>query len=153
MSYTFANPCMIANQATGNVKKYQTCVSTVILMILPISYILLKIGAPAYSVFLVQLTMELIAQIPRIYILRRDIKLPIYAHFVNVYIPILKVVVIASILPMFSHMLISNLVLRFIVTIVVSFFSCAATIYYIGMTENEKVFIKNKIKKLAHRYE
>lgn len=153
MSYTFANPCMIANQATGNVKKYQTCVSTVILMILPISYILLKIGAPAYSVFLVQLTMELIAQIPRIYILRRDIKLPIYAHFVNVYIPILKVVVIASILPMFSHMLISNLVLRFIVTIVVSVFSCAATIYYIGMTENEKVFIKNKIKKLAHRHE
>ena len=36
--YTTANPCVIANQATGKVKVYQAVVGGVLLTILPISY-------------------------------------------------------------------------------------------------------------------
>ena len=45
--YTTANPCVIANQATGKVKVYQMVVGGILLTILPISYIVLKLGAPA----------------------------------------------------------------------------------------------------------
>lgn len=51
--YTTANPCVVANQATGKVKVYQMVVGGILLTILPISYIVLKLGAPAYSVFIV----------------------------------------------------------------------------------------------------
>ena len=51
--YTIANPCVIANQATGKVKVYQAVVGGILLLILPISYVALKLGAPAYSVFIV----------------------------------------------------------------------------------------------------
>ena len=61
--YTTANPCIIANQATGKVKVYQAVVGGILLAILPISYIVLKMGAPAYSVFIVHFCVESVLQI------------------------------------------------------------------------------------------
>ena len=61
--FTTANPYTTANQATGNVKTYQLMVGGILLTILPISYIVLNLGAPAYSVFIVHLCAEIIAQI------------------------------------------------------------------------------------------
>ncbi len=151
LSYTFANPCMIANQATGNVKKYQLYVSTVILMILPISFVLLKLGAPAYSVFIVQLAMELLAQIPRMKILERDIKLPISAHLKNVYLPIFAVVTISVILPFLAHITISDNLQRLLITGAVSVLSSCIAIYVLGITSNERKFINNKILTILHR--
>lgn len=43
--YTTANPCIIANQATGKVKVYQAVVGGLLLLILPISYFVLRLGA------------------------------------------------------------------------------------------------------------
>ncbi|MEE1288394.1 MAG: lipopolysaccharide biosynthesis protein, partial [Bacteroidaceae bacterium] len=63
--YTIANPCVIANQATGKVKVYQAVVGGLLLLILPISYIVLKMGAPAYSVFIVHFCVESVAQFAR----------------------------------------------------------------------------------------
>ena len=63
--YTTANPCVIANQATGKVKIYQMVVGGILLLILPISYIVLKLGAPAYSVFIVHFLVESVAQFSR----------------------------------------------------------------------------------------
>lgn len=51
--YTLSNPLIIANQATGKVRKYQAICGIILLMILPISYISLRLGLPAYSVFIV----------------------------------------------------------------------------------------------------
>ena len=75
--YTIANPLIIANQATGKTKKYQTICGFILLSILPISYLLLKLGCPAYSVFIVHFSMEAIAQIARMILLRPLINIKI----------------------------------------------------------------------------
>lgn len=145
MSYTFANPCMIANQATGKVKRYQVCVSTIILMILPFSYIALKLGAPAYSVFVVQLLMELIAQIPRMYILKKDICLPIRQHILNIYLPILYVLLVSLLLPFAVHAIMAYGWYRLVVVCIISVISSCMAILKFGITANERDFIKKKL--------
>ena len=102
--YTTANPCVIANQATGKVKVYQAVVGGVLLTILPISYTVLKLGAPAYSVFIVHFCVELVAQFSRMYMLRKLINLPIRQYLNNIYIPIVGTVFVSIILPIFVHM-------------------------------------------------
>ena len=60
---SISNPLINAAQATGNIRKYQTVIGTMLIMILPISYLCLKIGFPAYSVFVVHLIIECLAQV------------------------------------------------------------------------------------------
>ena len=102
--YTTANPCVVANQATGKVKVYQMVVGGILLMILPISYIILKLGAPAYSVFLVHFFVESVAQFSRMFMLRKLINLPMWQYMKNIYIPIVTTVAVAIILPIFVRM-------------------------------------------------
>ena len=50
---SIANPLMVAAAATGNVRRYQTVVGGVIMLVTPIAYVVLKMGADAPSVFIV----------------------------------------------------------------------------------------------------
>ena len=138
--YTIANPCVIANQATGKVKVYQAVVGGILLMILPISYIVLKLGAPAYSVFIVHFCVESVAQIARMYMLRKLIDLPMKAYFRHIYLPVILVVAISCILPVYINSQMSDGLIRFLVVGVTSVFSVGVTGFFIGLTKDERRF-------------
>lgn len=145
--YTIANPCVIANQATGRVKVYQAVVGGILLLILPISYVALKLGAPAYSVFIVHFCVESIAQFARMYMLRNLINLPLYSYLRYIYIPIILVVVISSIPPIYIDNLLDDGLTSFIVVSAVSCVSVALASFFLGLTKNERYFICKKILK------
>ena len=142
--YTTANPCVIANQATGKVKIYQMVVGGILLLILPISYVVLKLGAPAYSVFIVHFCIESLAQFSRMYMLRKLIHLPLWQYMKNIYIPIVSTVVIAIILPLVVRMQVSEGWLRFLAVGFTCVLSVGASSYFIGFTKQERVFFLDK---------
>ena len=142
--YTTANPCVIANQATGKVKIYQMVVGGILLLILPISYIVLKLGAPAYSVFIVHFCIESVAQFSRMYMLRKLIHLPLWQYMKNIYIPIVSTVVIAIILPLVVRMQVAEGWLRFLAVGFTCVLSVGASSYFIGFTKQERVFFLDK---------
>lgn len=148
--YTIANPCVIANQATGKVKVYQAVVGGILLMILPISYIVLKLGAPAYSVFIVHFCVESVAQVARMYMLRKLIDLPMRAYIRHIYIPVVMVVAISCILPFYVHSLFTEGLLRFLVVGVACVFSVGLIVFVVGLTKDERNFFLNKAQKLLH---
>jgi len=148
--YTMANPCSIANQATGKVKVYQAVEGSILLMILPISYIALKLGAPAYAVFIVNLCMEFIAQISRMYILRKLINLPMIAYLKNIYLPIVLVVTISAILPFFIHSRFDEGVWRLPIVGATCVFSVGLSVYLLGLTKSERSFFRNKAFQILH---
>ena len=149
--YTIANPCVIANQATGKVKVYQAVVGGILLLILPISYIALKLGAPAYSVFIVHFFIELVAQFARMYMLRNLIHLPLRSYFKNIYIPIIGVVVISSIAPIYIYYHLEYGFMSFIIVSLICCVSVAVTALSLGLTKEERRFIYNKIVSLVRR--
>ena len=142
--YTTANPCIIANQATGKVKIYQMVVGGILLLILPISYVVLKLGAPAYSVFIVHFCIESLAQFSRMYMLRKLIHLPLWQYMKNIYIPIVSTVVIAIILPLVVRMQLAEGWLRFLAVGFTCVLSVGASSYFIGFTKQERVFFLDK---------
>lgn len=142
--YTTANPCVIANQATGKVKIYQMVVGGILLLILPISYVVLKLGAPAYSVFIVHFCIESVAQFSRMYMLRNLIHLPLWQYMKNIYIPIVSTVAIAIILPLVVRMQVAEGWLRFLAVGFTCVLSVGASSYFIGFTKQERVFFLDK---------
>lgn len=142
--YTIANPCVIANQATGKVKVYQMVVGGILLTILPISYIVLKLGAPAYSVFIVHFCVESVAQFTRMYMLRKLINLPMRQYFLNIYFPILATVAVSIILPIMVHMQFENGWLRFIAVGCTCVVSVGLSVFFIGFTKYERLFFIDK---------
>lgn len=142
--YTIANPCVIANQATGKVKVYQAVVGGLLLLILPISYIVLKMGAPAHSVFIVHFCVESVAQFARMYMLRNMIDLPLWSYVKNIYLPIMGVVLLSIVLPLLVYSNMQEGFIRLLAVGMTCVISVAMTSLFIGMTRNERSFLIDK---------
>lgn len=143
--YTCANPMIIANQATGKVKKYQAVCGSTLIMILPISWILLELGFPAYSVFIVHFVMECLCQLARMVMLRPLIGLSLYDYFKSIYLRITIVVAVAIILPSFVHFVMPYGPLRFLCVGSICVMSVSSAAYFFGMSYSEQMFIRSKV--------
>lgn len=149
--YSLANPLIIANQATGKVKNYQIVCGGILLLILPISYICLKLGLPAYSVFVVHFIMEAIAQVGRMIMLRPLIKIRIIEYVKNIYIPVIFVVLFSIITPFIVYTNIEKSTIRFFTVCLTCFLSVGLVAYTIGLSKNEKAFILSKMQGVYHK--
>ena len=153
--YSMSNPLIVANQATGKVRRYQAVCGTILLMILPVSYVCLKLGCPAYSVFVVHFVMESVAQLARMVMLRPLIGIRIRDYVKNIYIRVLSVVALSVVVPLFIYLNMDETVLRFFVVCVVCVLSVGTMAYTVGLSPNERSFVKAKVigicSKILHR--
>lgn len=150
--YAISNPLMTAAAATGKIKLYQSVVGGLLLLILPISYVCLKCGLPAYAVFAVHLGIEIIAQFARLLMLKRMIKLSLREYFSKVVWCIFKVTAIALAVPqavIYCHP--QHGVWNLLMVCLVCTLSTSISIYYFGLTSGEKTFISSKISVILAR--
>ena len=73
VSYTM----ITAMLATGNIRNYQLLVGGLLLLNVPVSYVLLKLGAPACSIYWVAIVIAFLCLAARLYMLRGMIGLPV----------------------------------------------------------------------------
>lgn len=142
--YALANPLIVANQATGKVKKYQAVCGIILLMILPVSYVCLKLGCPAWSVFLIHFVMESIAQFARMVMLRPLIGIRIRDYFRNVYASVMAVVALSLFFPLVVFKSMDDTAFRFFVVSLVCVLSVGTVAYRIGLSKNERAFVRSK---------
>lgn len=143
--YTLSNPLIIANQATGNVKKYQAICGSILLLILPVSYICLRLGCPAYSVFIVHFVMESLTQMVRMILLRPMIGIRVRDYFNHIYTQVLVVVGVSIILPTLVYLNIEAGIFRFVIVGLFCVVSVSTAAYLLGLSANERVFVKAKV--------
>ena len=147
-----ADSLAIANQATGKVKTYQIVVGSCNLMIMPLSYICLKFYAIPEIVFLVNLVVSLLSQLIRIHFMSIYIYINFYKFIKDVYGTCLVVLVLSSIIPTCILYNMNEGILRLLVIIVTSIFTVISSVFYMGLTTNEKAIIigivKNRIQSL-----
>lgn len=92
---SIANPLRIINQAEGNIKKFQICECSILLTIVPLSYIVLKVSPIPELVFCVHLVIEIIAHFVRVRIVVPKIKMRVADYFKAIYFPLVVVLVVA----------------------------------------------------------
>lgn len=155
LMYTLSNPLMVANQATGKVKKYQSVCGSILLMILPVSYVCLRLGFPAYSVFIVHFVMEGITQAVRMVLLRPLTGIRLRDYFSHIYARVLSVGALSVAVPLLVYVNMADTVWRFLAVSVVSVLSVGTVSYTVGLSGGERVFVKAKAKsaynKLFHK--
>lgn len=143
---SITNPVNFAVQATGDIKKYQLIEGSMGLLILPIAYICLKVfNAGPISVFWVLVIMEFITVLVRIYIGVRKIKSSLWLYCVKVLKPLLLTTFVGSSIPVIVSILTDNGLLGFVYTVLSILIWTLPSIYFLGLSNEERSIIKGKI--------
>lgn len=141
-----ANPLMISAAATGKVKVYQSVVGGIQLTIVPIAYVVLKMGGNPNSAFIVHLCVCVVAFVVRFIIIRRLIHLPVINYLTDVFLKCLLVTAISVILPIALYILLPASMLNMVIILIVSMISVITVSYYVGLSSNERRFISDKLR-------
>lgn len=147
-----ANPLMTSAAATGRIKLYQSVLGGIQLLIVPVAYVVLRMGGEPNSVFVVHICICLIAFAVRLFIVRGMIGLSIKKYLMEVCVKSGVVTVVATVLPLTLYFSMNNSLLSAIVVVFVSLGSVAVSAYAIGLTRSERVFVSDKIGQILAKF-
>lgn len=138
--YTITNPVLSANNATGKVRTYYIVCGSILISILPVSYVVLKLGCPVYSVFIVHFCLEGFTQVVRLFMVRKRLQLSIRKYAVAVYVPILLVTICSLLLPFGVYSVMEPGWGRFVSIGCTCVASVLVASWTLGLTRFERVF-------------
>ena len=141
-----ANPMMIAASATGRVRRYHTCIGTILLLTLPIALVCVKwLAMPVEAVFVVLLVMTILAQFVRMVLCRQlfGLKIGDFYHQVLVRIVLVSVLAVSPLVPLFRYV---TDVWQAVGACLLSEVWLLAVIAAIGLKHDELVFVLKKLK-------
>ena len=143
--YTLSNPIIVSVHATGKLKKFQIIEGTMLLMIVPIAYLLLKIfGIAPEIVFVVHIIVEICTQYARVRIVLPMIQMKLRIYLREVILPIIMVVIISPILPYLLYKNIGQSIVSFFIICGFSVVCVSTTVFYVGCEKSEQKFLISK---------
>lgn len=151
MCESLSNPLITIMLATGQIRNYQIIVGGLQMLNIPLSYIFLKLGGIPETVLIVAIFLSLVCLIARLTMLKKMINLSFLDYCSRVLIPVIKVSIIASIIPvLLSHNLENNFI-NLCINCIIACTCSIITIFFVGCNSNERNLIKNKCQILIKR--
>ncbi len=147
-----SGPLVSGAHASGKIKFYQFVVGFIFMLNLPISFIFLKLGYPPQSTMLISVIITIVNLIARVNIVSKLVQFKRIDFFKKVVLPIILVAMVSIIIPLILASLLDIGFGRLIATIIASLISIIGTIYLIGLTRDEKLFVNNKISTLKLKF-
>lgn len=147
-----ANPLMVSATATGKIKVYQSVIGGLLLLILPVSYVVLKLGSAPWAVFVVHFVICSIAFIARLFIIRPMIHLSIRQYFNRAILPCIYVSFVAIIVPAIFYIFLPKSIIFSFIVIIVSILSASFTCFVVGLDTNERYAIIGKAKNIYKKF-
>jgi O-antigen/teichoic acid export membrane protein len=137
-------------QATGRINLYNSVLGGIQILNFPVSLLILRLGAPAYSVVVVSICITLSVFILRFPLLKRLIAYSIKQFFRRVALPACAVSVTSAVLPIMLHCIMRPSFLRLFVVTGVSVLSVCGCIYFLGLNTAERETLQCEVKKRVH---
>ena len=137
--------------AQGNIKKYMLIVGGFQLLNVPINLFLFYIGCKPYIIYIVAIVISQICLAARLILLNKIMGLSIMKFLKTVYLNVIIVAILSSILPSILSYYFNNTALSFIVVSFVAIVNVALVEYFIGCTDEERLFVKSKILQIISR--
>lgn len=148
------NPISIIIQATGHVKEYHVAVEIFTLLCVPATYILFKLGYPAYFTYIVMIIAAIASHVVRLICINKYYKyFSYYEYLMKFILPAFVITIATSSLVSILHFNILNTLLRLIVVVFFSVISVASLTYLYGITKIEKIALKQFIAYIRKKYE
>lgn len=152
MMNMLGNTSYTACMATGKLKRYVIVISIVGFLIFPLTWISFKCGLPVESTYFASIIIYILVQFVRLYIMEGLLSFPPILFIKNVIIKVLIVTVVALLLPLILYNMMDYGFLRLVVISFVCMLSSYASIYYLGLTPGERLYVMTKIKQVYSRF-
>ena len=146
-----SSPLVTAIAATGNIKKYQIFSNGIKIFIVPVAYIVLKMGGAPWTVFVVYLLITVLAFIATIRIVLPQIYMNMKDYALHVLKPCSLVLLLSLITPALMKQLTDRGIGLSLLTIAITVISTGALCYTIGLDKGMRVMIKEKVYKLIRK--
>lgn len=147
----FGNPFMASLAATGKIRNYQISVSTILLLILPISYVVLCYKSIPYLVFLVSILLSVLAGIVRYTFCVKQIGFSPKRFIKEVISPTFKAIGLSIPLPFYASSQLDEGWTRFFTTSLSSLIIIFIVAWFIVLQHTERLaiidFFKTKLNK------
>jgi O-antigen/teichoic acid export membrane protein len=145
---TLSRTMINANNATGDIKYYQIVVGSLNLLVLPLSYIALKMGASPETTVVISVIVSLLGIVPRIYFNKKHFPIRYKDFFTNVVVPVIAVVLTSIIFPYIASSYLNQNALNFLFVTCICFINTGISILYLGCNKHERqyaiLFVKKK---------
>jgi O-antigen/teichoic acid export membrane protein len=140
------NPISIIIQATGHVKEYHIPVEAFTLLCVPATYMLFKLGYPAYSTYIAMIIAAVASHIVRLICLKKYYKPFSYSEYVKSFIlPALFITIVTFLIVLQIHSSIINTTFRIFIVVAISVICVATLAILIGLSKSERDFLKQLI--------
>ncbi|OFX22955.1 MAG: hypothetical protein A2041_00335 [Bacteroidetes bacterium GWA2_31_9b] len=146
------NPISIIIQATGYIKEYHVPVEFFTLLCVPATYILFKLGYPAYTTYIVMIIASIASHIVRLICLKKFYKPFSFSEYVKSFIlPATVITFFSSLFVFLIHESITNTLFRVAAVVFISISSVALFVLLIGLSKSEKDVVKQLISKIKRK--
>ena len=132
-------------QASGNIRRFYLVTSSVTFLIFPLTWIIYKTGAPAYSCYLVFAAVYLVNDVVKLWLLRRQVGLPVMMFVKEVAFKILPVAVLSLLVTFLVWRVFDAGVWRLLTVLVVGTLVTCLTVYLFALTDGERGFVNSRL--------
>jgi O-antigen/teichoic acid export membrane protein len=136
-------PLWMAIGATGNIKRYQIWLSAILLLNIPISYYALKIGYSPSIVLIIRVVLNFLTAIIRVLYVKSLFRFPYKQYLRMVFYKAIPVTLCSVLLSYIIKQIIPFSLLFFIIETVTALLITVFLVYYWGLTNNERNFVKS----------
>ncbi|MCK9563343.1 MAG: MATE family efflux transporter [Bacteroidales bacterium] len=141
-------PLMTAAQATGNIKKYQSVVGSVLMLNVPISYVFLKFGFSPEITLYIAIFVSVTCLLLRLILLRNMINLSIQIFLKNVGLYCIIVILLGYVAPIcLKYLIVDKNLLSFVLIVITGLLSLGLSMFFLGLTRNEKNYVLKIVRK------
>ena len=147
-----SRPMIVAQNATGNVRNFQLTIGFIIMLNLPLSYLLLKVGFGAEIVVIIALVIEIIALLVRIFMLRSTIpQFNPFNFLTRIIANCISVAIIPVLLIYLLDLFIKHSMMIDLLLMVLCSVSCLISILTIGCTKTERLYVVDKTQNIIKK--
>lgn len=141
----FASSLVTAVMATGKIKRYQLVITICGFSVFPLTWLMYELGFPPHASYMAYGIVYALLVFVRLYLVKDLIQLQPSRYIKNVILPYIPVVFFAFAVPFGVSMLMTESVIRLLTVCVTSVICTSITAYFIGLTDNERAFVNEKI--------
>lgn len=147
----FNNPLDNALGASGRVRSFQIWVSSLYLLVVPLSYLALKIAEYPEIPFVISILVSVLCFFPRLYFVHKFVAFPVRQYLWKVVWVGYRVLIIASLPPLICYVMMKDdNFYRLITVCITSCISSAFCIYWLGLNQTEQMIVKKYVAKLPY---
>jgi len=137
----YSAPLWIGVHATGNLKTHQILMASIKILNIPLAYVMLKAGCPAWSVLAVKAVLNFICSIVRPCYVKRLYGLPLRRYFREVWIPVYIVTALSVPLPFFVASGMADGWMRLLISSAVFFALALPSVFVVLRRSGHKNFL------------